>query len=331
MVRPLARRRLPAARAVSHLEDDMKTTRRDLILSGLGLGAVCAMTPRALARQASPGNQPDAPLFRISLAEWSLHRARAAGEFDNLDFARVAREEFAIDAIEYVNGFFFEKGADFEYLREMKQRADDQGVRSLLIMIDREGQLADQDDGQRRKAIEKHFKWIAAARFLGCHSIRVNAGGGGTPEEQMARAADSLHRLAVMGDEYEINVIVENHGGMSSNGAWLAKTIERADHPRVGTLPDFGNFHLGQGEWYDRYQGVEELMPFARAVSAKSHEFDEAGNETKTDFLRMMKIVLDAGYHGWVGIEWEGGGISEREGIRQTKALLERVRDELSR
>lgn len=310
----------------------MQSTRRDVILSGLGLGAACALAPGALARSASPRPaEEDDPLFRISLAEWSLHRAASAGEFDNLDFARTAREEFGIDAIEYVNGFFFEKACDFTYLRELKQRADDQGVRSLLIMIDREGQLANVDEKERRKSIEGHFKWIAAAKFLGCHSIRVNAGGGGTPEEQMTRAADSLHRLAVMGDDYGIDVIVENHGGLSSNGAWLAETIRRADHPRAGTLPDFGNFRIRGDEWYDRYQGVTELMPYAKAVSAKSHEFDDAGNETKTDYLRMMKIVLDAGYHGHVGIEWEGGGISEPEGILKTKALLERVRTELGK
>jgi len=147
----------------------------------------------------------------------------------------------------------------------------------------------------------------------------------------MKRAADSLHRLGVMGDEYGIDVIVENHGGLSSNGAWLAETIRLASHPRCGTLPDFGNFRIRGDEWYDRYQGVAELMPFAKAVSAKSHAFDEAGNETNTDYLRMMRIVLDAGYRGYVGIEWEGSDLSEAEGILKTKALLERVRDELSK
>ncbi len=307
----------------------METTRRNLIRSGLGLGVAAALAPATLARRAARRREP--ALFDISLAEWSLHRTLGRGEMTNLDFALVAKEEFGIDAIEYVNGFFFDKATDFDYLRELKQRADDNGVKSLLIMIDREGRLADQDDAKRRKAIENHFKWIAAAKFLGCHSIRVNAGGGGTWEEQMARAADSLHRLGVMGDEYGINVIVENHGGLSSNGAWLAETIQKADHPRCGTLPDFGNFRIGGDEWYDRYQGVEELMPFAKAVSAKTHAFDEAGNETSTDYLRMMKIVLAAGYHGFVGIEWEGGGISEQEGIKKTKALLERIRDELSK
>ncbi|MEW6071973.1 MAG: sugar phosphate isomerase/epimerase family protein [Planctomycetota bacterium] len=308
----------------------MDATRRHLILSGLGLGAAAALGPAALARPRGPAGAAREELFRISLAEWSLHRTIGAGELTNLDFARVAKQEFGLDAIEYVSLFFPRGATDFDSLRELRARAEDQGVRSLLIMIDGEGQLADADDAQRRTAIENHFKWIAAAKFLGCHSIRVNAGGGGTPEEQMERAADSLHRLAGMGEQYGIDVIVENHGGLSSNGAWLAETIRRADHPRCGTLPDFGNFDLGGGKWYDRYQGIAEMMPFARAVSAKSHEFDAEGNETRTDYSRMLKIVVDAGYHGYVGIEFEGDGIPEREGIAKTKALLERVRARLS-
>jgi len=216
-------------------------------------------------------------------------------------------------------------------LRELKSRADDAGVRSLLIMIDAEGALGDEADVRRRKAVENHFKWIAAAKYLGCHSIRVNAAGGGGWDKQRDNAADSLRRLGQFGDDYGIDVIVENHGGLSSNGKWLAEVMRSANHPRVGTLPDFGNFHLGDGKWYDRYEGVRELMPFAKAVSAKSHEFDAGGNETKTDYRRMLEIVLDAGYRGYIGVEYEGSKVGEVEGIRMTKALLERVRDELEK
>lgn len=311
----------------------MEANRRQLIAAGLGLGAACALplsarqSTAAAPAQAAAGT---APLYSISLAEWSLHRTLRSGELDNLGFPAFAKKQFGIEAIEYVNGFFKDKATDFEYLAELRKRCEDVGVRSLLIMIDGEGQLADQDDAKRRKAIENHFRWLAAAKFLGCHSIRVNAGGGGSREEQMSRAADSLHRLGDMGDQYGINVIVENHGGLSSNGEWLAGVMKMADHARVGTLPDFGNFHIGGGEWYDRYKGVEELMPFAKAVSAKSHEFDDAGNEVKTDYRKMMRIVLAAGYRGYVGIEWEGGGMNEVQGIAATKALLETVREELA-
>jgi len=276
------------------------------------------------------------PLFTISLAQWSLHRALGSGVMTNLDFPSIALKRFGIDAVEYVNSFFKDKARDIAYLKELKARCDDLGVTSLLIMCDGEGALGDADEAKRTKAIENHRKWIEAAKFLGCHSIRVNAQSSGSYDEQQERAADGLRRLCAIGDEHSINVIVENHGGLSSNGAWLAGAIRRVDHPRCGTLPDFGNFCLDWSRkddpaaWYDRYKGVAELMPFARAVSAKSYDFDAKGNETTTDYRRMMKIVLDAGYHGRVGIEYEGSKLSEDKGIAATKRLLERVRDELA-
>jgi len=213
----------------------------------------------------------------------------------------------------------------------MKQRAVDAGVRSLLIMIDGEGALGDPDDAKRTQAVENHYKWVEAAQALGCHSIRVNAASGGSYEEQLELAADGLRRLTEFGAKHDLNVIVENHGGLSSNGAWLAAVMKKVAHPRCGTLPDFGNFRISKDEHYDRYQGVKEMMPFAKAVSAKSHDFDEHGNEKHTDYQRMVKIVLDAGYHGYIGIEYEGSALSEPDGIRATKRLLERVREELSK
>ncbi|MBJ02587.1 MAG: xylose isomerase [Planctomycetes bacterium] len=292
------------------------------------MAALSLLSPRGDAKRSMASNAT--PLFSISLAQWSLHRTLRSGELDNLDFARVTARDYGLQAVEYVSQFFSDKATDFDYLGEMKQRAADAGVRSLLIMVDGEGSLAHEDSTQRARAIENHFPWIAAASFLGCHSIRVNAAGGGDRGEMAKRAADSLHHLASYGAPYGVNVIVENHGGPSSDGSWLAGVMRQADHPGVGTLPDFGNFSLGGGEWYDRYQGVAELMPFAKAVSAKSHDFDGEGNETHTDYRRMLKIVLDAGYRGYIGIEYEGGGLSEDDGIRHTKALLETVRGELA-
>mgnify|MGYP001268899477 CR=1 FL=1 len=263
--------------------------------------------------------------FDISLAQWSLHRTLFNGELDNLDFAATAKNEFDISAVEYVNQFFKDKAEDTSYLNEMKKRAGDAGVRSVLIMCDGEGALGNADEKKRQQAVENHYKWVEAAKFLGCHSIRVNAQSSGSYEDQVKRAADGLHKLAEFGDQHGINVIVENHGGLSSNGAWLAEVIEQADHPRCGTLPDFGNFRISEGNVYDMYKGVEELMPYAKGVSAKSHNFDEAGNETNIDYERMMKIVRDAGYTGYVGIEYEGSSLSEYDGIRATKNLLESV------
>jgi len=279
-----------------------------------------------------------APLFLISLAQWSLHRTIFSGELHPLDFPKLALEAFDIHAVEYVNRAFADLYGDDDvsYVAELKQRCDDLGVQSLLIMVDRQGDLGDPDDAARQHAVENHYKFIEAARKLGCHSIRVNARSRGTWDEQMSRVVDGLRRLACFADEYGINVLVENHGGLSSNGAWLAEVMRRVDHPRCGTLPDFGNFCLDWDRkdeseaWYDRYQGVAEMMPFARAVSAKSNAFDPVGNETNTDFHRMMKIVLDAGYSGYVGIEYEGDEMDETAGIRATKELLERVRADLA-
>jgi L-ribulose-5-phosphate 3-epimerase len=259
--------------------------------------------------------------LRMSLAEWSLHRTLRSGEISNLDFPKKARS-FGIGAVEYVNSFFKDKALDQDYLTELNRRCDGEGVRSLLIMVDGEGALGAQKAEQRTKAVENHHRWVQAAQFLGCHSIRVNAAGGGEWSEAMKNAADGLHSLCLYADAYDINVIVENHGGLSSNGAWLAGVMEMADHPRVGTLPDFGNFRISGKENYDRYKGVTELMPFAKAVSAKSHEFDQAGNEKHTDYKRMMDIVRASGYTGYVGIEFEGGGVSEDDGILATKKLL---------
>lgn len=269
------------------------------------------------------------PLFQISLAQWSLHKSLFGKKLDNLDFAKLAKEEFGIEGVEYVNQFFKDKAQDEKYLAEMKKRAEDHGVKSLLIMCDGEGNLGDASLAKRNEAVTNHHKWCEAAKALGCHSIRVNAASSGSYEDQVHRAADGLRALSEFAKPMGLNVIVENHGGLSSNGKWLSSVIEKVGLDNCGTLPDFGNFNLGGGQWYDRYEGVTELMPQAKAVSAKSHNFDEAGNETATDYKKMMKIVLDAGYRGWVGVEYEGAELDEYAGIKATKALLEKVREEL--
>jgi L-ribulose-5-phosphate 3-epimerase len=290
--------------------------------------AVAAATLAGVAGSSAAAETKPAP-FQISLAEWSLHRALNEKKLDNLDFAKTAKQDFGIEAIEFVNQFFKDKAKDVAYLSELKKRADDLGVKMLLIMIDNEGHLGDASLKKRLEAVENHYKWVEAAKFLGCHSIRVNAASSGSYEEQMFRAADGLRALTEFGDEHGINVIVENHGGLSSNGEWLAAVIRRVNHQRCGTLPDFGNFKLQDDEYYDRYKGVAELMPYAKSVSAKSYEFDDKGEETETDYHKMLRIVVRAGYHGYLGIEYEGKKHSEPEGIRLTKKLLEKVRGEL--
>ncbi len=298
--------------------------------AGLGLAAAGARgaekSGASLKTQAKPAAAgAGEPLFEISLAQWSLHNALQKGKITNLDFPGIAKGEFGINAVEYVNVFFKDKASDTSYLSQLKSRCDDLGVHSLLIMCDGEGQLGDPNADARKKAVENHFRWVEAANLLGCHAIRVNAASSGSYEEQQKLAADGLARLGEFADGHNISVLVENHGGLSSNGKWLVGVMKLADRPNVGTLPDFGNFYD-----YDRYEGVAELMPFAKAVSAKSHAFDDQGNETEIDYFRMMKIVLEAGYRGFVGIEWEGKTPDEYEGIRLTQRLLERVRDSLA-
>lgn len=289
--------------------------------------AACAKSD-ATRSDAQPTKRAAEPLFKISLAEWSLHRALRGGTLDHLDFPTVAKEDYGIDAVEYVNTFFKKKG-DEAYNKELLQRCNDAGVQSVLIMCDGEGDLGNPNDAKRLKAVENHYKWVEAAKLLGCHSIRVNAQSAGAFEQQQDLAADGLRRLCVFADGYGLNVIVENHWGLSSNGKWLTGVMKKVGHPRIGTLPDFGNFDPKE---YDRYQGVEDMMPWAKGVSAKSYDFDFATGETdKIDYHRMMKIVLAAGYHGRLGIEYEGNKQTEPDGIRMTKALLERIRDEYSR
>lgn len=268
--------------------------------------------------------------FDISLAQWSLHRALFDGELTNLEFITAAREEYGIGAVEYVNQFFRDKAKDTSYLNEMNKRAKDAGVENVLIMVDGEGALGAANSKERQQAVENHYKWVEAAKYLGCHSIRVNARSSGSYKEQQQRAADGLRKLTEYAAPEDINVIVENHGGLSSNGQWLSEVMEMVDHPRCGTLPDFGNFQISENETYDRYKGVEQLMPYAKGVSAKTHNFDSNGKETQIDYMRIMKIVQDAGYTGYVGIEYEGDDLSEPEGIRATKKLLERVGAELT-
>lgn len=268
--------------------------------------------------------------FKISLAEWSLNKELFGGKLTNLDFPAKAKNDFGINAVEYVNQFFKDKAKDQAYLTELKNRCDDLDVTSVLIMCDGEGGLGDTNGQKRAQAVDNHKKWVEAAQFLGCHSIRVNAYGEGARDVVGKAATEGLARLAEFAKDYKINVIVENHGGYSSDGKWLSKVIADTKLENCGTLPDFGNFCISNEnneckEWYDRYQGTQEMMPYAKGVSAKAMEFDAAGNCVETDYPKMLTIVKNAGYTGYIGIEYEGNTLSEEEGIRATKALLERV------
>lgn len=262
-------------------------------------------------------------LWRVSLCQYSLHRMIRSKKLDPLDFGPYTREQFDIAGVDYWNTPFKSKAQDDAYLAEMKKRSDESGVIGGVILVDGEGNLGAPDAKKRAQAVENHYKWIDAAVKLGCDAIRVNARSAGSYEEQMKLAADGLASLSEYGAKNNISVIVENHGGLSSNGKWLASVMKKVDSPFCGTLPDFGNFR-----GYDRYKGVRETMPWAKNVSAKSHHFDAEGNETKTDYYKMMKIVVESGYRGWVGIEYEGPS-PEVAGVRKTLDLLNRVEKRL--
>jgi len=302
-------------------------TDRRSFLKHLGVGALSVSVFPAFATSTfSAATHTNKKLFfNISLAEWSLHKTLFGGKLDNLDFPETAAKKFGIYAVEYVNQFFKDKAKDKKYLADLNQRATDNGVKNVLIMIDGEGPLGSTNEKERKDAVENHYKWVEAAKFLGCHAIRVNAAGEGTPEEVKAAAIDGLGRLSEFAASYGISVIVENHGGISSHGDWLSSVLRGVGRKNCGSLPDFGNFYE-----YDRYQGVKDLMPLAKGVSAKSNVFDENGNESNIDYRKMLQIVKDAGYTGYIGIEYEGEQLSEEEGILATKRLLERVGAEIS-
>ncbi len=276
-----------------------------------------------------------ADLFQISLAQWSLNKMLFAKKMDNLDFAIEAKKH-KIDAVEYVNQFFMDKAKDMAYLREMKTRADGEGVTSVLIMCDSEGMLGAASAEERTKTVENHKKWVEAAKFLGCHAIRINAYTA-TPystepekaQEALKLCSSGLRQMCEFADDFDIDVIIENHGGYSSNGKWLANMIKETAHKRAGTLPDFGNFRInaegGVITSYDSYRGVDELMPFAKGVSMKPTVWDDQGKEHPLDYVRMMKVVQAHGFHGYVGIEHGTEG-REWESIEDIRVKLDQIR-----
>jgi len=309
----------------------MNANRRDF-LKKLGLAAasysfISSVPGFSLSQAAAQGKKP---FFQISLAQWSLHKTLQAGELDNLDFPLKAKKEFGISIVEYVSPFFKKQEKNTSYLQDLKKRTDDNGITNHLIMIDGEGSLGDTEMAKRNQAVENHYKWIDAAKYLGCKTIRVNAAGRGTQEEVQKAAIEGLSKLSAYGQQHKINVIVENHGGYSSNGEWLAGVIKGVNNKYCGTLPDFGNFNISSTEKYDRYKGVQELLPFAKGVSAKTYDFDASGNETTIDYQRMFKMIKAAGWKGIVGIEYEGSRLSEVEGIKATKALLDRIQSQMT-
>lgn len=312
----------------------MKTRRTFLKQAALGATAISLPSTSAFGNPLLP-NSPEMKEPKISLAQWSLHRTLEKGNLLAIDFASISKNSYGIDAVEYVNQFYVDHATDEGFWNTMKGRANNSGVKSQLIMVDNEGELGNPKDDERKKAVENHYKWIHAAKILGCHSIRVNAFGQGTKEELKQPLISGLGALAEYGSQENINVLIENHGLHTSDGKYMTDIIKAVGNPYLGTLPDFGNWCLSK-EWgstqnntcdqvYDRYQGIADFLPYAKGVSAKSYHFDSEGNETIMDYARLLQIVKDAGFDGYIGIEFEGENMNEPEGIRATKALIERI------
>lgn len=279
------------------------------------------------------------PFFQLSLAQWSMHKMVLDEGVDPYTFAEKAKG-WGFTGLEYVSGLYykeleksnFSEEAMAAFVEKNNAESTKHGMKNVLIMIDGQGDLATTDAKERKKAVENHYKWVDAAAAMGCHSIRVNLAGSQNPEEWLSNSVDGLKQLATYAKDKNVNIIVENHGGLSSNAAKLAEVMKAVNMENCGTLPDFGNFCVKRKdgsyyngeceEQYDMYQGVMELMPYAKGVSAKSHNFDEEGNETKIDYSKMLEIVKNSGYTGFIGVEYEGNELSEEAGILATKELL---------
>ena len=305
---------------------------------GLGATALGTLSANTLGKHFLENNLSTSPFFKLSLAQWSLHNAIQKGDLNPYDFAAKAKE-LGFEGIEYVNQLYKDvteakdkNSALKQFIAQSNAQAKVHGVENILIMIDGEGDLAVPSVSKRNKAIENHKTWVEVAAAMGCHSIRINLFGERDEQAWKAQSAESMRKLGEFAAPYKVNIIVENHGYLSSNAALVMEMLDEVNQSNCGTLPDFGNFCLerkGGERWgancvkeYDRYKGVEELMPRAFAVSAKSHDFDAQGNETNTDYLRMLKLVKSAGYNGFIGVEYEGSGLSEVDGILATKNLL---------
>ncbi len=277
---------------------------------------------------------PPSKKLKISLAQWSLHRAFNKKKLDPVDFASIAKNTYNINAVEYVNGFYSDHSREEKFWMEMRNGASSAGVESLLMMVDDEGDLGTADDETRRTSVENHFKWVNAASILGCHTVRVNAFGETDRSAYRAAIIDGMGQLAEYAAQSNLNIVIENHGLFSSNASLIAGIVEEVNMPNFGTFPDFGNWCLSakwgttQGDCdreYDRYQGVQELLPYAKAVSAKSYNFNDKGEDTKIDYYRMLKIVKESKYDGYIGIEYEGEILGEHEGILSTRALMKKA------
>ncbi|MFT5124953.1 MAG: L-ribulose-5-phosphate 3-epimerase [Kiritimatiellia bacterium] len=292
-----------------------KTSRRHFIHAAAAAGPLLTFTPAAFAKAKDDPNR-----FQIGIQEYTFHRWLGSGKLDHLDYPALAKEKLGITHIEYFNRPFNGKHTDKAYVGELVKRTTGEGMTNVLILVDSKHQIDSADAAERTRSLDEHKGWVDCAKQLGCYAVRVNCRSGGNPDANLANAVEGLGALCDYAKGSKVDIVIEPHGGNSSNPDWLVQAMKAVKRPNAGLLPDFNNFGS-----YDRYDGVTKTLPYAPAVCAKAFGYDEAGNETHTDYFRMLKIVYDSDYSGVISIEFEGRDIDPVEGSLKTKALIEKA------
>ena len=292
-------------------------TRREFIGSTIAAGALAGAGNMSLPGKAAAADRPTKD--DISLAAWSLVREFREGKWKNLDLPRICREDFGINGLEFVNSFF--ELPTERYLNQLKKNAAEHGVTLVLIMVDGEGNMSAMEKKERMQAALNHRKWVDIAASLGCHAIRCNVGGPSKDYDQdtMKRAADSFGNLVEYASQYPLNVILENHGGASSNPDMMIGLMKAINSPNFGTLPDFGNIYE-----FDRYESIRKLVAYAKGISVKT-KFKPNGTHPDYDLEKLLKICMEEGYHGFYGIEQESPDANSWQAVRWSKAVIDRV------
>ncbi len=261
----------------------------------------------------------------LAVQQYSFNRQLRSGELNILDFPKTVVKGTGIKALEYFNGHIEDKIKDTAFFKQLRKRSDDLGAVNTMMLCRSKNAVDSPDAKIRKLAIEGYRPWLEATRVLGGKYIRVDTRHKGEAEKQKGFAVAGLRSLCKVADEYEMGILVENHGNHSGNGAWLADVMKQVDLANCGTLPDFQNF-----KEYDPYQGVSEMMPWAKILCAKAKSFDDNGDEENIDFRKMLKIAKAAGFRGYIGIEFEGHGVDPVQGINATKKLIQKVMRELN-
>lgn len=292
---------------------------------------------------------------RISLSQWSFHRAILGssmedyatftkllhskpervlqGHLDSRDILNIANS-LGIKKVDLVNVLFFGHAMDKPWLNEFIAKAKSFNTSFQVLMCDQAGNLGASSQLARKQSINAHIVWLETAVYLGCKQLRVNAIGDGSYLSQLRQCADSLSKLGAIAESMGIELLVENHGYASNNGAWLAMLIEETNHDNVKVFADFDNFFMGGWDLsperrYDRIQGLLDLAPFTAGVSAKSHDFGALGDETTIDFRKCIAIFEENGFDGLYSAEYEGDRISELEGAISTVRLTSSILDSI--